>query len=145
MFRYVTVTTSKGCTTQYDTPPNIKIQTKIPDQTMQTNAAGLDLDWMTIFGYTESAQCWIAAPVSINEDYTFRLAGGDVNGIKQHGDMAEFIPTVEKLKSLQAWSVMLNETNVEWHRWEHHTNDHTLMYNTFDGKMVEFMMTKSKF
>jgi hypothetical protein len=64
-------------------------------------------------GYNESAQSWINAPAPINEDETFRMVGGNVNGIKPYGDLAEFIPIVERLKSLQAGSVLLNETNVE--------------------------------
>jgi hypothetical protein len=67
-------------------------------------------------GYNESAQSWINASVPINEDETFRLVGGNANGIKPYGDLAEFIPIVERLKSLQAGSVLLNKTKVEWHR-----------------------------
>jgi hypothetical protein len=67
-------------------------------------------------GYNESAQSWINAPAPINEDETFRLVGGNANGIKPYGGLAEFIPIVERLKSLQTGSVLLNETNVEWHR-----------------------------
>jgi hypothetical protein len=70
-------------------------------------------------GYNESAQSWINAPAPANEDETFRLVGGNTNGIKPYGDLAKFIPTVERLKSLQAGSVLLNESNVEWYRWEH--------------------------
>jgi hypothetical protein len=70
-------------------------------------------------GYNESAQIWINAPALINEDGMFRLVGGNANGIKPYGNLAEFISIVERLKSLQAWSVLLNETNMEWHRWEH--------------------------
>jgi hypothetical protein len=70
-------------------------------------------------GYNDSAHILINAHFLINEDETFRLVGGNANGIKPYGDLAEFIPIVERLKSLQAGSILLNETNVEWHRWEH--------------------------
>jgi hypothetical protein len=71
-------------------------------------------------GYNESAQSCINAPAPINEDETFRIVGGNVNEIKPNQDLAEFIPIVERLKSLQAGSLLLNEANVEWHRWDHH-------------------------
>jgi hypothetical protein len=74
--------------------------------------------------YNESAQSWINAPAPINEDETFRLVGGNANGIKPCGDLAACIPIVERLKSLQAGSVLLNKTNVEWYRWEHRETAH---------------------
>jgi hypothetical protein len=83
-------------------------------------------------GYNESAQSWINAPAPINEDETFRLVGGNANRIKPYGDLSEFIPIVERLKSLQAGSVLLNKTNVEWHRWEHRENAQKLLRNTFN-------------
>jgi hypothetical protein len=61
-------------------------------------------------GYNESAQSWINAPAPINEDETFRLVGSNANGIKPYVDLAEFITIVERLKSLQAGSVLLNKT-----------------------------------
>jgi hypothetical protein len=64
-------------------------------------------------GYNESAQSCINAPVPINEDETFRLVGGNANGTKPYVDLAKCIPIVERLKSLQAGNVLLNETNVE--------------------------------
>jgi hypothetical protein len=96
-------------------------------------------------GYNESAQSWINAPVPINEDETFRLVGGNANGIKPYGYLAKFIPIVERLKSLQAGSVLLNETKVEWHRWEHCETAKKLLRNTFVGARVEFSTSKSKF
>jgi hypothetical protein len=39
-------------------------------------------------GYSESVQRWINAPAPINEDETFRLVGGNTNGIKPYGDLA---------------------------------------------------------
>jgi hypothetical protein len=52
---------------------------------------------------------------------------------------------VERLESLQAGSVLLNETNVEWHRWEHRDNAQILLRNTFGGARGEFGTSKSKF
>jgi hypothetical protein len=41
--------------------------------------------------------------------------------------------------------VLLNETNVEWHRWEHRKNAQKLPHNTFGGEWVELSTSKSKF
>jgi hypothetical protein len=68
-------------------------------------------------GYNESAQSWVNSPAPINEDETWRTAGGNSNGIKPYGDLKEFIPIVELLRNLQAHGFFLNETNVEWHKW----------------------------
>jgi hypothetical protein len=96
-------------------------------------------------GYNDSAQSWINSPAPINEDETFRLVGSNANGIKPYGDLVEFIPIVERLKSLQAGSVLLNETNVEWHRWQHRETAKKLLRNTFGGARVEFSTSNSKF
>jgi hypothetical protein len=48
--------------------------------------------------------------------------GGNSNGIKPYGDMKELIPIVERLRNLQSGGILLNETNVEWHKWEHRKN-----------------------
>jgi hypothetical protein len=75
----------------------------------------------------------------------FRLVDGNANEINPYGDLAESIPIVERLKSLQAGSVLLNETNVEWQRREHRENAQKLLRNTFGGARVEFSTIKSKF
>jgi hypothetical protein len=64
-------------------------------------------------GYNESAQIWVNSPAPINENETWRIAGGNSNGIKPYGDMKELIPIVERLRNLQAGGILLNETNVE--------------------------------
>jgi hypothetical protein len=95
--------------------------------------------------YNESAQSWINAPAPLNEDETFRLVGGNTNGIKPYGYLAVCIPIVEIFKSLQTGSVLLNETNVEWHLWEHRENAKKLIRNTFGGERVESSTSNSKF
>jgi hypothetical protein len=90
-------------------------------------------------------QSWINTPAPINEDEMFRLVGGSANRIKPYGDLAKFIPIVERLKSLQAGRVLLNKTNLEWHRWEHRETAKKILHNTFGGARVEFSTSKSKF
>jgi hypothetical protein len=52
---------------------------------------------------------------------------------------------VERLRNLQAGGILLNETNVEWHKWEHRDNAQKLLRNTFGSVNVEFSTTKEKF
>jgi hypothetical protein len=58
--------------------------------------------------------------------------------------MKELIPIVERLRNLQSGVILLNETNVEWHKWEHRDNTQKLLWNTFVSANVEFITTKEK-
>jgi hypothetical protein len=62
-----------------------------------------------------------------------------------YGDMKELIRIVERLRNLQAGGILLNETNVEWQKWEHRNNAQKLLRNTFGSVNVEFSTTKEKF
>jgi hypothetical protein len=58
--------------------------------------------------------------------------------------MKERIPIVERLTNLQSGGILLNETNVEWHKWEHRENAQQLLPNTFGGANVEYSTSKEK-
>jgi hypothetical protein len=55
------------------------------------------------------------APEPIEEDKTWRLVGGNTNGIKPYGGSADLISVTERLKLLQTGTVAFQETNLEWH------------------------------
>jgi ABC-type enterochelin transport system ATPase subunit len=55
------------------------------------------------------------APEPIEEDKTWRLVGGNTNGIKPYGGSSDLISVMERLKSLQTGTVAFQETNLEWH------------------------------
>jgi hypothetical protein len=59
--------------------------------------------------------------------------------------MKELIPIVGRLRNLQAGGILLNETNVKWHKWEHRDNNQKLPRNTFGSANDEFSTTKEKF
>jgi hypothetical protein len=84
----------------------------------------------------------VNSPAPINENETWRIAGSNSNGIKLYGDMKELIPIVERLRNLQAGGFFLNESNVEWHKWEHCENAPQLLRNTFGGANVEYSTSK---
>jgi hypothetical protein len=71
----------------------------------------------------------------------WRIAGGNSNGIKPYGDMKELIPIVERLRNLQSGGILLNETKVEWHKWEHRGNTQKMLRKTFCSANVEFSTT----
>jgi hypothetical protein len=56
--------------------------------------------------------------------------------------MKDLIPIVERLRNLQAGGILLNETNVEWQKWEHRDNAQKLLRNTVGSVNVEFSTTK---
>jgi hypothetical protein len=58
--------------------------------------------------------------------------------------MKELIPLVKRMRNLQAGGILINETNVEWHKWEHRENSQQLLRNTFGGANVEYSTSKEK-
>jgi hypothetical protein len=58
-----------------------------PQSTTQSNRRGTQLQLDDYIGYNESAQSWVNYPAPINENETWRIAGGNSNGIKPYGDM----------------------------------------------------------
>jgi hypothetical protein len=55
------------------------------------------------------------APEPIEEDKTWRLVGGNTNGIKPYGGSADLISVIERLKLLQTGTIAFQETNLECH------------------------------
>jgi hypothetical protein len=84
-----------------------------PQSATHSNRRGTQLRLDDYIGYNESAQSWVNSPAPINENETWRIAGGNSNGVKPYDDMKELIPIVERIRNLQAGRILLNETNVE--------------------------------
>jgi hypothetical protein len=51
----------------------------------------------------------------MEEDKTWRLVGGNTNGINPYGGSADLISVMERLKLLQTGTNAFKETNLEWH------------------------------
>jgi hypothetical protein len=68
--------------------------------------------------YSNDAKCYgsVSAPIDTSE--TWRIIGGNVNGIRPFGDMASLITVAERLLALQPESVAFSERNVEGHKYE---------------------------
>jgi hypothetical protein len=71
------------------------------------------------------------APEPIEEDKTWRLVIRNTNEIKPYGRAAGLITVLERLMLLQAGTVALHETNLEWHNKGYHAEFQKLLVNAF--------------
>jgi hypothetical protein len=85
------------------------------------------------------------APEPIEEDKTWRLAGGNTNGIKPYGGSSDLISDMERLKLLQTGAVAFQETNLEWHNKSYQDEFQKLLVNAFGAARVDYSTTKDKF
>jgi hypothetical protein len=85
------------------------------------------------------------APEPIEEDSTWRLVGGNTNGIKPHGGAADLISVLARLKLLQTGTVAFQETNLEWHNKGHLDEFKKLLVKAFGAARVDYSTTKDKF
>jgi hypothetical protein len=85
------------------------------------------------------------APEPIEEDKTWRLVGGNTNGIKPYGGSADLISVMEMLKLLQTGTVAFQETNLEWHNKGYRDEFQKLLVKAFGAARVDHSTTKDKF
>jgi hypothetical protein len=68
--------------------------------------------------YSNGAKCYGSIPAPIDTSETWRIIGGNLNGLGPFVDMASLITVAERFRSLQTESVEFSETNVESHKLE---------------------------
>jgi hypothetical protein len=85
------------------------------------------------------------APEPIEEDNTWRLVGGNTNGIKPYGGAADLISVLERLRLLQSGTVAFQETNLEWHNKGYRDEFQKLLVKAFGASKVDFSTTEDKF
>jgi hypothetical protein len=68
-----------------------------------------------------------------------------VNGLRPFVDLASLITVTERLRALQAESVSLSETNVEWHKYELRENMQKLFTKAFGAARLEYFTLPDKF
>jgi hypothetical protein len=85
------------------------------------------------------------APEPIEEEKTWRLVGGNTNGIKPYGGSADLISVMERLKLLQTGTVAFQETNLEWHNKSYRDEFQKLLVKAFGAARVDYSTTKDKF
>jgi hypothetical protein len=85
------------------------------------------------------------APEPIEEDKTWRLVGGNTNGITPYGGAADLISVLARLQLLQTGNVAFQETNLEWHNKGHQDEFQKLLVKAFGAARVDYSTTKDKF
>jgi hypothetical protein len=95
--------------------------------------------------YSNDAKCYGSVPALIDPNVTWRVIGGNVNGIRPYGDMAAIITVAERLRVLQAESISFLETNVEWHKFQLRDNMQKLFTKSFGAARMEYSTTSYKF
>jgi hypothetical protein len=81
----------------------------------------------------------------MDEHAILRHVGGNANGIKPYTNDKGMISMISNLRGLQAGSVSIVKTNVEWQKFEWRGNIYQTLRNTFGDARVEFSTSKAKF
>jgi hypothetical protein len=96
-------------------------------------------------GYSNNVKCYGRVPTPIDTRETWRIVGGNVDGLRPFGDMASLITVAERLRALQTEVVEFSETNVEWHKYELRENMHKLFTKAFGAARMEYCTSSDKF
>jgi hypothetical protein len=64
-------------------------------------------------GYDDDTQCYGHGPGPVNESEIWRIIGGNSNGLRPYGDMADLISIAKRTRALQSGTITLSETNTE--------------------------------
>jgi hypothetical protein len=86
--------------------------------------------------YTNSGKVYGNMPGPIDEHATLRLVGGNANEIRPYPKDAGMISMCSSLRGLQAGSVSIGETNVEWQKYEWLKNTHQTLRKTCGDAIV---------
>jgi hypothetical protein len=98
-----------------------------------------------MYQYTNSGKIYGDMHPPIDEHTILRPIGGNANGIKPYPKDAGMISMSSNLRGLQAGSVSIGETNVEWQKYEWRVNTYQTLKNTFGDAIVEFSTSKVNF
>jgi hypothetical protein len=97
-----------------------------------------------MYQYTNSGKVYGDMPPPIDECATLRHVGGNANGIRSHPKDAGMISLCSNLRGLQAGSVSIRETNVEWQKYGWRENTYQTLRKPFGDARVEFSTSKAK-
>jgi hypothetical protein len=96
-------------------------------------------------GYDDDAQCNVHAPGPTNESDTWIIIGGNANRLRPCGDMADLISIAKRTRALQAGTIALYQTNMEWHEHELRTNTDKVLIKDFGAAGTEYGTSSDKF
>jgi hypothetical protein len=89
-----------------------------------------------MYQYTNSGKFYVDMPPPIDGRATLRHVGGNANGIRPYPKDAGMISMCGNLRGLQARSVSIGETNVEWQKYEWRENTYQTFRKTFGDARV---------
>jgi hypothetical protein len=98
-----------------------------------------------MYQYTNSWKVYGDMPPPIDERATLRHVGGNANVIRPYPKDAGMISMCSNLGGLQAGSVSIGETHVEWHKYKWRENTHQALRKMYGDARVEFSTSKAKF
>jgi hypothetical protein len=84
-------------------------------------------------------------PAPIDPSVTWRIKGGNVNGLRQYGDIAALITVTERLCALQEETIAFSEKNIEWHKYQLREHMQNLFTKAFGAATMEYITTPDKF
>jgi hypothetical protein len=96
-------------------------------------------------GYDNDTQCYGHAPGPIYKSETWRIIGGNENGLRPYVDMVDLISIVKRTRALQAGMIALSETNTEWNKHELRTNTDKFLIKNFGAARTEYGIYSDKF
>jgi hypothetical protein len=65
--------------------------------------------------------------------------------MRPYGDMVDFISIYKRTRSIQAGTIALSETNMEWHKHELRTNTDKVLINAFGAARTEYGTSSDKY
>jgi hypothetical protein len=80
----------------------------------------------------------------INESETWRVGGGNANGLRQYGDMADLISVTKRKIPLQADTIALSKTNMECQKHELRNNTDKVLAKAFGAARTEYGTSSEK-
>jgi hypothetical protein len=96
-------------------------------------------------GYDDDTQCYRHAPGPIKESETWRIIGGNANGLRPYRDMVDLLSIAKRTRSLQAGTSALSETNMGWHKHELRNNMDKVLIKAFGAARTEYGTSSDKF
>jgi hypothetical protein len=91
-----------------------------------------------MYQYNNSGKVYGYMPPPINERATLIHVGGNANGIRPYSTDAGMISICSNSRGLQAGSVSIGETNVEWQKYEWREKTYQTFRKTCGDARVEF-------
>jgi hypothetical protein len=98
-----------------------------------------------MYQYIDTGKVYRDTPLPIYEHAILRHVGGNANGIKPYPNDRGMLSMNSNLWVLQAGSVSIIESNVEWQEYEWRENKYQTLRKTFGDARVEYSTSKIKF